>query len=59
METQQETKVSKRVARGKHLGRRYCKRHGLVYKPLYKPTGRWKPKAMVYPYTFDHPGVPA
>ena len=29
--------ITKRVARGKRLGRRYCKRHGLEYKPLRSP----------------------
>lgn len=50
METPQETSVSKQNRRGKRRGRRYCKRHGLEYVPLYNPP-RTVPK-VTYDYTF-------
>jgi len=52
METQQKTSVSKRVARGKHLGRRYCKRHGLVYTPLKNPPRPRSKLVTEYGYVF-------
>lgn len=53
METNQRQSVSKRVARGKRLGRRYCERHRLEYKPLHSPAGR--PKVKEHSYEFDLP----